>query len=153
MKLLTATRYWATRRLVVSTIKLKLTKKKIVGGNASRASCRSRAPIRRATPAGISIGSAGRLSSYRMGLVRICFLLSDDLHWLAGMVTTGADPFTPVSAIENSSMMIANVFLDWMSVPAIQNHLLSYCTATKASLGGVSVTRTRKGGPLSAPTA
>jgi hypothetical protein len=36
-------------------------------------------------------------------------------------VTTGAEPFTPVSAIENSSMIIANVFLDWMSVSAIQN--------------------------------
>jgi hypothetical protein len=28
-------------------------------------------------------------------------------HWFAGMVTTGADPVTPVSAIENSSMLEA----------------------------------------------
>ena len=41
------TKYWATRRLLVSTTKLKPTKKKIVGGNASRTSCRSRAPMRR----------------------------------------------------------------------------------------------------------
>src|SRR3984893_12741184 len=54
----------------------------------------------------------------------------DDPHWLAGMVTTGAAPFTPVSAIENSSMMTANVYLDWMSVSAIQNHFPSYSAAT-----------------------
>jgi hypothetical protein len=53
----------------------------------------------------------------------------DDTHW-AGMVTTDADPFTPVSAIENSSIMMPNVYLDWMSELAIQNHLLSYCVAT-----------------------
>jgi hypothetical protein len=58
--------------------------------------------------------------------------LYDGSHWLAGMVTTGADPLTPVSAIENSSMIIPNVYLDWTSVSAIQNHLLSYCTATWA---------------------
>ncbi len=46
------------------------------------------------------------------------------------MVTTGAAPFTPVSAIENSSMMTANVYLDWMSVPAIQNYFPSYSAAT-----------------------
>jgi hypothetical protein len=37
------------------------------------------------------------------------------VHWLAEMVTTGADPLTPVSAIENSSMMIPKVYLDWVS--------------------------------------
>ena len=51
-------------------------------------------------------------------------LLEDNTHWLAGIVTTGADPFTPVSAIENSSIMMPNVYLDWISVFAIQNHLL-----------------------------
>jgi hypothetical protein len=58
MKLLTATRYCATRRFVVSTIKLKPIKKKSVGGNASRASCNSRAPIPRAIPAAFPIASA-----------------------------------------------------------------------------------------------
>jgi hypothetical protein len=33
-------------------------------------------------------------------------------HWLAGMVTTGADPLAPVSAIENSSMTMPNVYFD-----------------------------------------
>jgi hypothetical protein len=80
MKLLTATAYSATRRFVVNTTKLKPTKKKIVGGNTSRASCRSRAPIRRATPAGILIASAGRLSLHRMGFVLICFLVDGDIH-------------------------------------------------------------------------
>jgi len=62
----------------------------------------------------------------------------------------GVDPLVPVSAIENSSMMIPNVYLDWISVSAIQNHLPSYCATTNASCGCLSVTRTRKGGPLSA---
>ena len=47
-------------------------------------------------------------------------------YWFAGMVTTGADPVTPVSAIENSSMMMPKVYFDWMSVAAIQNHHRSY---------------------------
>jgi hypothetical protein len=47
-------------------------------------------------------------------------------YWFAGIVTTGADPLTPVSAIENSSMITPNVYLDWISVSAIQNHLPSY---------------------------
>src|SRR6516165_3592617 len=68
-------------------------------------------------------------------------------YWLAGIVTTGAAPLTPVSAIENSSIMIPNVYLDWMSASAIQNHLSWYCTATKASLGCASLTRTCNGGP------
>ena len=51
-------------------------------------------------------------------------------YWFAGIVTTGAAPLTPVSAIENSSMIIPNVYFDWMSVSAIQNHLLSYCADT-----------------------
>src|ERR1700719_2394052 len=50
----------------------------------------------------------------------------EDSHWLAGMVTTGPDPVTPVSAIENSSMMMPKVYFDWMSVAAIQNHRRSY---------------------------
>ena len=79
------------------------------------------------------------------------FLLAQGTYWFAGIVTMGPDPLTPVSAIENSSMMIPNVYLDWMSVSAIQNHLLSYCTATWASRGGTSVTDTRNGGPFSAP--
>src|SRR5215471_13873750 len=66
-------------------------------------------------------------------------------YWLAGIVATGAAPLTPVSAMENSSIMIPNVYLDWMSASAIQNHLSWYCTATKASLGCASVTRTCKG--------
>jgi hypothetical protein len=57
----------------VNTTKLKPTKKKIVGGNTSRNSCKSRTPIRRATPEAISIGPARWLSLYRMGLVLICF--------------------------------------------------------------------------------
>src|SRR6516162_4569366 len=79
------------------------------------------------------------------------FCRENDNHWFAGIVTTGVDPLVPVSAIENSSITIPNVYLDWMSVSAIQNHLLSYCTATSASLGGASVTNTRSGGPFSAP--
>src|SRR6516164_6354084 len=80
-----------------------------------------------------------------------CFCKENDSHWFAGIVTTGAAPRTPVSAIENSSMMIPNVYLDWISVSAIQNHLPSYCTATWASRGGASVASTRKDGPLSDP--
>ena len=51
-------------------------------------------------------------------------------YWFAGIVTTGAGPLTPVSAIENSSMMIPNVYFDLISLSAIQNHRLSYCAET-----------------------
>lgn len=54
----------------------------------------------------------------------------DGIYQLAGIVTTGAAPLTPVSAIESNSMMISKVYLDWMSVSAIQYHLLLYCAAT-----------------------
>src|SRR5262249_55618794 len=47
MKLLTAAPYSATRRFVVRTMKLKPTKKKIVGGNALRSSCSIRTAARR----------------------------------------------------------------------------------------------------------
>jgi hypothetical protein len=60
-------------------------------------------------------------------------------HWFAGIITTGADRFTRVSAIENSSMIIPNVYLDWISVSAIQNHRLSYC------VGDIGVPRRRIG--------
>jgi len=73
---------------------------------------------------------SGRQSSSRTGLVLMRALLDDDTHWLVGIVTTGADPFTPVSAIEKSRITTSNVVLDWMSVSEIQNHRLSYCTAT-----------------------
>src|SRR5437763_12811158 len=102
MKLLTATRYWATRRFVVSTIKLKPTKKKIVGGNISSHSCRIQAPIRCATPTGFFTEAsipAGR--SKETGWVRMRSLPNDGIYWLAGIVTTGAEPFTPVSETEN----------------------------------------------------
>jgi hypothetical protein len=40
------------------------------------------------------------------------FLLAVASHWLAGIVTTGAAPLTPVSAIENNSITMPNVVLD-----------------------------------------
>jgi len=51
-------------------------------------------------------------------------------HWLAGTVTVGAAPFIPVSEIENRSITNPKVYLDWMSVPAIQNQRPLYSTAT-----------------------
>jgi hypothetical protein len=33
-------------------------------------------------------------------------------YWFAGIVTPGVGPLTPVSAIENSSMMVPNVYFD-----------------------------------------
>jgi hypothetical protein len=40
----------------------------------------------------------------------------DNTCWLVGMVTTGADPFIPVSVIENSSMSTPNVVFAAMSL-------------------------------------
>jgi hypothetical protein len=51
-----------------------------------------------------------------MGLLLIGFLLDGDLRWLAGIVIQALHP-------ENSNMMIPNVYLDWISVSALQNHL------------------------------
>ena len=51
-------------------------------------------------------------------------------HWLTGTVTVGALPFIPVSEIENRSITNPKVYLDWMSVPAIQNQRPLYFTAT-----------------------
>src|SRR5215831_18091995 len=66
-------------RFVVSTIRLKPTKKKIVGGNISRNSCRKKAPVRRANPADAPVGAAatstaGVSRSSRTGMLRIGFL-------------------------------------------------------------------------------
>jgi hypothetical protein len=42
--------------------------------------------------------------------------------WLAGIVTTGAAPFVPVSAIENSSITTPNVDLD-SNLPQLRDDL------------------------------
>jgi hypothetical protein len=63
MKLAKATEYSARIKFVVSTTRLKPTIKKIVGGNASRTSCKNQPPTRRPSPAGVPVGSAGMASS------------------------------------------------------------------------------------------
>src|SRR6516165_343778 len=67
-------------RFVVSTIRLKPIKKKIVGGNISRNSRSKNAPARRANPLDPAFGSAGASSSAgsclsRTGALLICCLL------------------------------------------------------------------------------
>jgi hypothetical protein len=58
------------------------------------------------------IGSARRLSCEGQGWPAPAFSWAVGTYWLAGMVTTGADPLIPVSAIENSSITIPNVYFD-----------------------------------------
>ena len=65
-------------------------------------------------------------SKYTFATIMLLFSIAETgVRGSAPIVTTGADPLTPVSAIENNSIMIPNMYLDWMSVSAIQNHLPS----------------------------